>query len=162
MWVLLSEFIRVGTFPPTGRGIALAGNDILEFFFHFTPSLLLRPCIFPSPLHLSGPYGPKREKIKNEIMYCFKNKNIIMRNSKIHCAPISGFYLISHLDFSEVARILKHDVKLCSLCTEKTVQTQIHKMAGDGQCHWKESSTIYLPVGPVFVCACMCACLTSY
>lgn len=58
-------------------------------------------------------------------MHCFKNKNTVMRNSKIHCTPISGFYLICNLCFREVARILKHDTKLCSLCTERIAKLKL-------------------------------------
>lgn len=55
-----------------------------------------------------------------------------MRNCKIHCAPISVFYFISNLDFRDVARILKHDIKLCSLCVERKSKHRITKRPGKG------------------------------
>lgn len=46
----------------------------------------------------------------------------------MHYTPISGFYLIPNLDFREVPWILKHDIKLCSFCIERTVQRQTYKV----------------------------------
>lgn len=41
--------------------------------------------------------------------------------SKIHCAPISGFSLISNSDLRDTPRIVKHNVKLRSPCIERTL-----------------------------------------